>query len=46
VPTAFAVMVAVSVLTRRTVPAGIGRIMSAMHAPERLGLGEERLRGR
>ncbi|WP_308126304.1 sodium/solute symporter [Rhodococcoides corynebacterioides] len=46
VPVAFGTMVAVSLATRRTVPAGIGRIMSAMHAPERLGLGEERLRGR
>jgi Na+(H+)/acetate symporter ActP len=44
VPLAFAVMVAVSWATRSSVPVDIGRIMSAMHAPERLGLGVERLR--
>lgn len=44
VPLAFAAMVIGSMLTRRTVPADIGRIMTAMHAPERLGMGVERLR--
>jgi hypothetical protein len=44
VPLAFAVMVTVSLATRSSIPLDIGRIMSAMHAPERLGLGVERLR--
>jgi hypothetical protein len=37
-------MVTVSLATRSSIPLDIGRIMSAMHAPERLGLGVERLR--
>ncbi|MGB7364451.1 MAG: cation acetate symporter [Rhodococcus sp. (in: high G+C Gram-positive bacteria)] len=45
VPLAFTTMVLVSLATRATVPRDVGRIMSAMHAPERLGLGVERLRG-
>ena len=38
VPTAFAVMVVGSLLTRRTVPADVGRTMLLLHAPETLGL--------
>lgn len=43
VPLAFAVMVGVSWVTRGSVPSDVGRIMSAMHAPDRLGLAVERL---
>ncbi|MEX2291444.1 MAG: cation acetate symporter [Mycobacteriales bacterium] len=38
VPTAFAVMVGGSLLTRRSVPPDVGRTMLALHAPEALGL--------
>jgi cation/acetate symporter len=38
VPTAFAVMVAVSLATPRRVPADVGRTMLQLHAPERLRL--------
>jgi Na+(H+)/acetate symporter ActP len=38
VPTAFAVMISVSLLTRRTVPAAANRIMVRLHAPEGLEL--------
>jgi cation/acetate symporter len=38
VPTAFAVMIAGSLLTRKRVPRDVGRIMLALHAPEALGL--------
>lgn len=38
VPTAFAVMVGGSWLTRRSVPADVGRTMLTLHAPEHLGL--------
>ena len=38
---AFAVMVAVSVLTRASVPADVGRTMLRLHAPESIGLHEE-----
>ncbi len=38
VPTAFAVMIVGSLLTRRQVPAGVARTMLTMHAPEALGL--------
>ncbi len=38
VPTAFAVMVLGSLLTRDRVPADVGRTMLALHAPESLGL--------
>ena len=38
VPTAFAVMVVGSLLTRDTVPADVGRTMLRLHAPETLGL--------
>jgi Na+(H+)/acetate symporter ActP len=38
VPTAFAVMVGVSLATRRTVPASVGRTMVRLHTPERLVL--------
>ena len=38
VPTAFAVMVGVSLLTRSRIPAGVGRTMLQLHAPETLGL--------
>ncbi|MCW2614566.1 MAG: Na+/solute symporter [Frankiales bacterium] len=38
VPIAFAVMVGVSLATRSRVPAGVGRTMLRLHAPESLGL--------
>ena len=38
VPTAFAVMVGVSLATRDRVPADVGRTMLLLHAPEQLGL--------
>ncbi|MBW3640312.1 MAG: cation acetate symporter [Actinobacteria bacterium] len=38
VPTAFAVMVGVSLATRDRVPADVGRTMLQLHAPESLGL--------
>jgi Na+(H+)/acetate symporter ActP len=38
VPTAFAVMIAGSLLTRRAVPADVGRTMLTLHAPEGLGV--------
>jgi Na+(H+)/acetate symporter ActP len=38
VPSAFAVMVGVSLLTRARVPADVGRTMLRLHAPESLGL--------
>jgi Na+(H+)/acetate symporter ActP len=38
VPLAFAVMIAVSVLTRHRVPAGVGGIMLRLHAPDSLRL--------
>jgi Na+(H+)/acetate symporter ActP len=37
-PAAFAVMVAGSLLTRRSVPASTGRVLARLHAPETLGL--------
>jgi Na+(H+)/acetate symporter ActP len=37
-PVGFAVMVAVSLLTRRSVPASAGRVLARLHAPEALGL--------
>ena len=42
VPAAFAVMIAVSVATRKRIPPGIGQILLRMHAPERLGVGLDR----
>jgi Na+(H+)/acetate symporter ActP len=38
VPVSFAVMVGVSIATRRRVPADVGRTMLRLHAPEALGL--------
>lgn len=38
VPTAFAVMILVSLATRRSVPASVGRTMVRLHTPERLVL--------
>jgi Na+(H+)/acetate symporter ActP len=38
VPVAFAVMVAVSLGTRRSLPTGVGPIMVRLHAPEALDL--------
>ncbi len=38
VPTAFGVMVAVSLWTRASVPADVGRTMLQLHAPEAIGL--------
>jgi hypothetical protein len=34
VPVAFGVMIAVSLATRRSVPANVGRVMVQLHAPE------------
>ena len=42
VPTAFAVMVGVSLATRGRIPAGVGRTMLQLHAPEVLGLSRAR----
>jgi len=42
VPTAFAVMVGVSLATRGSIPAGVGRTMLQLHAPEVLGLSRGR----
>jgi len=43
VPTAFLVMIVVSRLTRKRRPADTEQVMLRMHAPERLGLGRDRL---
>jgi Na+(H+)/acetate symporter ActP len=43
VPLAFATMVAVSRLTRSTIPTDVARVFARMHLPERLGMGIERL---
>jgi Na+(H+)/acetate symporter ActP len=42
VPTAFAVMVVVSLATRSRIPADVGRTMLRLHAPESLGLSRHR----
>ena len=42
VPLAFLAMVLVSLATRRSVPADVGRTFSRMHVPERLGMGRDR----
>ena len=42
VPAAFAVMIAVSLATRRHVPQSVGQILLRLHAPERLGVGVDR----
>ena len=42
VPTAFLVMVGVSLATRSRIPAGVGRTMLQLHAPEVLGLSRGR----
>lgn len=44
VPLAFTAMIVVSRLTRRRIPADVGRIFSRMHVPERLGMGADRER--
>ncbi|GAA4611374.1 cation acetate symporter [Saccharopolyspora hordei] len=43
VPTAFAVVYVVSRATSARVPAGVGRVMLRLHAPDRLGLLDDRL---
>ncbi|MFH5210440.1 cation acetate symporter [Antrihabitans sp. NCIMB 15449] len=43
VPLAFASMVVVSLCTQRRLPADVNRIFTRMHAPERLGMGIDRL---
>lgn len=45
VPAAFAVMISVSLLTRRTTPAGANQIMVRLHAPEGLALDRGENRG-
>ncbi len=45
VPLAFITMVAVSRLTRRTVPPDVSRVFARMHLPERIGMGVERVPG-
>jgi Na+(H+)/acetate symporter ActP len=45
VPTAFAVMIGVSLLTQRTAPAGASQIMVRLHAPETLHLDRGEARG-
>jgi len=42
VPTAFAVMVGVSLATRHRIPVDVGRTMMLLHAPEALGLSRRR----
>jgi Na+(H+)/acetate symporter ActP len=42
VPLAFATMVLVSKLTAQQVPVDVGRLMTRLHAPERLGVGKDR----
>ncbi|WP_030166270.1 MULTISPECIES: cation acetate symporter [Actinomycetes] len=42
VPLAFASMVLVSKLTPHQVPADVGRLLTRLHAPERLGVGKDR----
>jgi Na+(H+)/acetate symporter ActP len=46
VPAAFLVMVVVSRLTAKRVPADADRLLLQLHAPERLGLSRDRLSGR
>ena len=43
VPLAFVTMVAVSRLTRRSLPPDIARVFARMHLPERMGMGVERV---
>lgn len=43
VPLAFLVMIGVSLATRKTVPADVGRLFTRMHVPEKLGVGVDRL---
>ncbi|WP_068279746.1 cation acetate symporter [Aldersonia kunmingensis] len=43
VPLAFAVMIVVSHLTRAQVPGDIARILTRLHAPERTGMGIDRV---
>ncbi|BBZ59015.1 sodium/solute symporter [Mycolicibacterium monacense] len=45
VPLAFVTMIAVSRLTRRSVPPDVAQIFARMHVPERLGMGIERVPG-
>jgi Na+(H+)/acetate symporter ActP len=45
VPTAFAVMITVSLFTQRTAPAAANRIMVRLHAPENLVLDRGESRG-
>jgi Na+(H+)/acetate symporter ActP len=42
VPLAFATMVLVSKLTAQQIPVDVGRLMTRLHAPERLGVGKDR----
>ena len=42
VPLAFVTMIVVSLVTRRRIPADVGRTFSRMHVPERLGMGRDR----
>jgi hypothetical protein len=42
VPVAFLTMVVVSRRTRDRVPTGVSRILLRLHAPDRLGLAEDR----
>lgn len=42
VPAAFAVMIVVSLATRRLVPADVGQVLLRLHAPERLGMSVDR----
>ncbi len=45
VPLAFATTVAVSRLTRRTIPPDVPRVFARMHLPERIGMSVERVPG-
>ncbi len=42
VPLAFATMIVVSRTTPARIPADVGRILTRLHAPERLGVGRDR----
>ncbi|HEY5857174.1 MAG TPA: cation acetate symporter [Aldersonia sp.] len=43
VPLAFATMIVVSLFTRRRIPADVGRILTRLHSPERIGMGVDRI---
>ena len=36
-------MIVVSLFTRRRIPADVGRIVTRLHSPERIGMGVDRI---